>query len=144
MPTAAPAPAPTPLRGRRPVVTGRAIVLGTLVVLLVVLLASPLHRYLGSRSDVAHAAQQLSSDQARLAALAKQQAEWSDPGYIQSQARSRLQYAMPGDTVYVVVGPGQRSGSATTAPAPGAAKQLAGSSWNTRLWGSIASAGSAP
>ena len=44
----------------------------------------------------------------RLAEL-RQQPAWADPGYIQPQARSRLQFAMPGDTVYVVVHPGQQS-----------------------------------
>ena len=128
----------TPARPVRRPVTGRALVLGTLVVVLLVLLASPLHRYFGSRSDVQKAAQQLHQDEAQLATLRALQQQWSDPGFIQQQARRQLQYAMPGDTVYVVVRPGQRSdiekssGVQTAPPA---------TSWNQRLWQSVQAAG---
>ncbi|MCU1658243.1 MAG: septum formation initiator family protein [Pseudonocardiales bacterium] len=122
----------------RRAVTGRALVLGTLVVLLLVLLASPLNRYFGSRGDVGHAAQQLRDDQAQLQTLQKQLAQWSDPGFIQQQARLRLQYAMPGDTVYVVVNPGQKSDIEKTSDT-GAAPPAG--SWNQRLWDSVQAAG---
>jgi cell division protein FtsB len=122
----------------RPVLTGRALVLGGVVILLVVLLAAPISRYLGSRSDLSAAAQQLRDDQQQLAQLHAQKSRWSDPGYIEQQARTRLMYAMPGDTVYVVVDKGQRSdiektrgASSSGAPAPG---------WNGRLMDSIRAA----
>jgi cell division protein FtsB len=124
--------------GPRPVLTGRALALGGVVVLLVVLLASPIDRYLGSRSAINHAAQQLSDDQQQLADLKKQKARWSDPGYIQQQARTRLQYAMPGDTVYVVVDKGQTSDIEKTAGS--SAEQAAGPGWNTRLMDSVRTA----
>jgi cell division protein FtsB len=123
---------------RRRAVTGRALVLGALVVVLLVLLASPLHRYFNSRSDVGHAAQQLHDDQKQLADLQAQQRRWSDPGYVQQQARSRLMYAMPGDTVYVVVNPGQKSDIEKTATTP-ASKDVA--TWNQKLWQSVQAAG---
>jgi cell division protein FtsB len=125
-------------QGVRPVLTGRALALGGVVVLLIVLLASPVNRYLGSRRDISRTSEQLHRDQQRLAELQRQKARWSDPGYIQQQARTRLQYAMPGDTVYVVVNKGQSSdiektaGSSATGPAaPG---------WNTRLMDSVRAA----
>jgi cell division protein FtsB len=126
---------------RRPrrAVTGRALVLGTLVVLLIVLLASPLNRYFGSRGDLNAAAAQLNTDQKQLAELRKQYTQWSDPGFIQQQARLRLQYAMPGDTVYVVVDHGAKSDIEKTTAAPKTAQ--AGGSWNTRLWSSVERAG---
>ena len=77
------------------------------IVLLLVLLASPLNRYFASRSALNGAAQQLQSDKHQLGELKKQIAKWSDPGYIERQARTRLQYAMPGDTTYIVVDHGQ-------------------------------------
>jgi cell division protein FtsB len=123
----------------RRAVTGRALVLGTLVIVLIVLLASPLNRYFGSRSDLSHASQQLTDDQKQLAELKKQYAQWSDPGFIQQQARKRLQYAMPGDTVYVVVDHGQKSQIEKTQGTQ--ASSDAGGSWNTRLWTSVEHAG---
>jgi cell division protein FtsB len=123
----------------RPVVTGRALVLGAVVVLLVVLLASPLHRYLSSRSDVSATQRQLNADKLELAKLRHQQMLWSDPGYIQSQARQRLQFAMPGDTVFQVVDKGARSGIEKTAGADGT-RGAKSSTWNERLWSSLEAA----
>jgi cell division protein FtsB len=122
----------------RPVLTGRALALGGVVVLLVVLLASPVNRYLGSRHDIQSATQQLQQDRQQLAKLKHQKALWSDPGYIQQQARTRLQFAMPGDTVYVVVDKGQSSDIEKTAGADAA--QRAGPGWNTRLMDSLRAA----
>jgi cell division protein FtsB len=123
----------------RPVITGRALVLGGVVVLLVVLLASPLHRFLASRSDVSSAAQQLRDDQRELARLRHQKALWDDPGYIQQQARARLQFAMPGDTVYVVVDKGAKSDiEKTSGKTPSTGKR--GKTWNERLWDSVQAA----
>ena len=64
---------------RRPAVTGRALVLGTVVILLLVLLASPINRYFSSRGDVNSAAQQLQQDRARLQQLQAQQQEVGEP-----------------------------------------------------------------
>lgn len=131
---------PSPARAPRRAITGRALVLGTLVVLLVVLLASPLHRYFASRSDVAHASQQLRSDQQQLAELTKQLQRWGDPGFIQQQARVRLQYAMPGDTVYIVTGAGQQSDITKTNVKQDSTK--AAPTWNQRLWETVQKADS--
>jgi cell division protein FtsB len=133
-------PVPRPTRAPRRAITGRALVLGTLVILLLVLLASPLHRYFGSRSDVQHASQQLRSDQSQLADLTKQLQRWGDPGYIQQQARLRLQYAMPGDTVYVVTDAGQPSDITKTSGTE--VPSQAGDTWNQRLWETVQKAGS--
>jgi cell division protein FtsB len=124
----------SPRRPRR-AITGRALVLGTLVVLLLVVLASPLNRYFQSRSALNDAAQKLKSDKARVSQLRQQIDRWGDPGYVQQQARQRLQYAMPGDTVYVVVDHGQKNDIAKTAGAGATRNDQAG--WNTRLWDSV-------
>jgi cell division protein FtsB len=122
----------------RPVLTGRALALGAVVLLLVVLLAAPINRYLTSRREISRAAQQLRDDRQQLGDLARQKARWSDPGYIQRQARIRLQYAMPGDTVYVVVNKGQRSDIEKTSGTDLAGP--AGPGWNTRLMDSVRAA----
>ena len=128
-------------RAPRPAVTGRALALGTVVVLLLVLLASPMNRYFGSRGDVNSAAEQLQHDRARLAQLKDQQRRWGDPGYIERQARSRLQYAMPGDTTYIVVDRGARNQIDRTATRP--VDPTDQGSWNIKLWDSVQRAGDA-
>ena len=119
----------------RRAVTGRALVLGTVVVLLLVLLASPLNRYFESQSDVSKAATQLHQDQSSLATLKAQQQQWGDPGYIQQQARLRLLYAMPGDTTYIVVN--HSAGSTTDKTVSASSRTKATGSWNTKLWASV-------
>lgn len=123
----------------KPVLTGRALVLGAVLILLVVVLAAPVARYLGSRSGVAHAAQQLHDDRHERASLRDQKARYGDPGYIEAQARSRLQFAMPGDTVYTVVRSGQQTGIEKTTSS---ARDRAPSdeAWTGRLWSSVEAA----
>ena len=80
---------------------------------------------------------------AKLALLNSELAQWSDPGFIQQQARERLEYAMPGDTVYVVVHPGQQSQIVKTDGTAAAAGGPAPPTWNQRLWHSVRVAGAA-
>ena len=122
----------------RRAVTGRALVLGVLVILLIVLLASPLHRFFASRGAAADAANKLRDDKAAVTQLQQQLAQWSDPGYVAQQARQQLQYAMPGDTVYVVVNNGAKSDIQKTEDA--AADATSGGAWNAKLWSSVTKA----
>jgi cell division protein FtsB len=110
-------------------------VLGALVVVMLVLLAAPLNRYFGSRGDVGRAAGQLTHDRAQLGKLKHQKSQWGDPGYIEQQARMRLQYAMPGDTVYVVVDHGAKTEIEKTSGSK--VHDKVGGTWNSRLWDSV-------
>jgi cell division protein FtsB len=130
-------------RERRPL-TGRALILGAVIVLLVVLLAAPLHRFLSARSALAQSVAATNDSQRELKALQQLDKQYSDPAYIESQARTRLQYAMPGDTVYQIVQPGQQSNIDATAVKNTATTTIAGNTWNQRLWGSVKSADHAP
>jgi cell division protein FtsB len=133
----------SPRRARRPI-TGRALILGAVLVLLVVLLAAPLHRFLTARSALAQSVSARDNGQRDLKQLQQLNAQLSDPAYIEAQARSRLQYAMPGDTVYQVVEPGQQSGINTNEGKSTSSTTIAGNTWNQRLWGSLESADRSP
>ena len=130
--------------GRRRGITGRALVLGAVLILLVVVLASPVHRYVATRGALSQAEQARRANQAELVQLQKQVAQWNDPAYIAQQARARLQFAMPGDTVYVVVTPNTKPATGVPAPRDSTATRVPGDSWNERLWGSIRTADSSP
>jgi cell division protein FtsB len=129
---------------RRRGITGRALVLGAVLILLVVVLAAPVHRYLATRSALTQALRERQANQAELAQLEQLVAEWNDPAYVAQQARARLQFAMPGDTVYVVVPPNVKPASSPPARRDSAATRVPGDSWNERLWGSVRTADSAP
>jgi hypothetical protein len=114
------------------------------IVLLVVLLAAPLHRFLAARSSVAQSAAAAQAGQSQLKALQQLNKELSDPAYIEAQARLRLQYAMPGDTIYHVVQQGRQSTIDSGAPKGSSTTTIAGNTWNERLWGSLESADHSP
>jgi cell division protein FtsB len=128
----------------RRAITGRALVLGAVLILLTVVLAPPLHRYLAARGAMQQAEQQRGEDQQQLAELRQQLAQWDAPAYIEQQARDRLQYAMPGDTVYVVVRPGEKTGVGGQQQRDTEAVQIPGGTWNERLWGSVLTADAMP
>ncbi|MCL2780677.1 MAG: septum formation initiator family protein [Actinomycetia bacterium] len=128
--------------GRR--ITGRALLLGAVLVLLAVVLAGPTHRYLAARNAAAQAQAQQASNEAKLAELNKQLSQWNDPAYVEQQARERLQYALPGETVYVIVTPGESSPAMGSTPSDTGPERLPGQTWNQRLWGSLQAADSAP
>jgi cell division protein FtsB len=129
---------------RRRGLTGRALVLGAMLILLAVVLAPPVHRYLAARSSVQQAQRQRQDDQRQLAELKQQLKQWDDPAYVEQQARSRLQYAMPGDTVYVVLRPGEQPGLGGQPQHDREAVQVPGGTWNERLWGSVLTADAVP
>jgi cell division protein FtsB len=130
-------------RVRRPF-TGRALVLGAVVVLLVVLLAAPLHHYLAARSALQQSIAQRDSGQRQLQQLQQLDKQLSDPAYIEAQARIRLQYALPGDTVYQVVQPGTKSNLDAPPPKDTTVSTVYGATWNQRLWGSVETADHSP
>jgi cell division protein FtsB len=142
-------PAPVPRRVRiagarlrRPggrTITARSLVLGVTIVFLVVILASPVARYVASRGALNSAAQQLSSDQRDLDTVRAQLKQWGEPAYVEQQARQRLQYAMPGETVYIVLRPGEQNPLSATS-GPGTHPQHPDLTWNQKLWTSVQAA----
>jgi hypothetical protein len=102
---------------------------------LVVVLASPLQTYLNRRSSVAGSVRQQTQLQQQVADLQHQSALWNDPAYVERQARARLQYVRPGDTLYTVIGDGAASDSAASEAKAVPAGRAP--SWNAALWNSV-------
>ena len=124
--------------------TGRALVLGAVMVLLALVLASPLQRYLQERQSLAQSEQRLSQSSVRVAELQRRKDRWNDPAYVEAQARARLQYARPGDTVYVVVGLGDSSTDASARQSAPVTTSGGQSNWRVKAWTSLQVADSAP
>lgn len=87
--------------------TGRAILLAAVVVLLVVSLAYPLQRYLAQQAAIDRLEAENRAAQERVEDLRGQVDQLDDPAFIETQAQSRLQYVMPGDLLYVIDDSGQ-------------------------------------
>lgn len=94
------------------------MLLGALVCGLVLLLAYPVSEYLDQHRQIADLRQDIADKKASVAALAEQKLRWEDPAYVEQQARGRLNYVMPGDTVYIVVGPNDTADPAPPPPPP--------------------------
>ena len=121
--------------GRSPL-TGRAAVLLLVIAALVLSSVVPLRAFFGQRADLAALRAQTTAQENRVAALKAEKQRWSDPAYVEAQARSRLHFVLPGEVGYVVLGPNE-------APAPSNAKHTTVTSdqaWYSRLWGSVGAA----
>ena len=107
-------------------------ILGLVLCAIALSVAFPLRNYLAQRTELAQAVstqqdleQQRDELQARKAAL-------SDPDYIAAEARRRLQYVTPGDTVFVVHAPVVADDAQAAA-----ASAVSDQPWYSNLWATL-------
>ena len=81
--------------------TGRAALLVMVVCTLVVALAYPLRQYVSQRAEIAERRREVARLEREVEALREQKARWSDPAYVEQQARAHLFYLRPGEVGYV-------------------------------------------
>ncbi|MGY1639322.1 septum formation initiator family protein [Geodermatophilus sp. SYSU D00742] len=103
---------------RRPLFTGRAVVLGGLVLLLALTLAGPVRQFLAGRAEIARLAAEGTALDQRIDDLQAQLERQGDPAFIAREARERLTYVLPGDRLVVVVDGDAVEGDAGTVPEP--------------------------
>jgi len=122
-------------------ISGRSLALATVLLILAITLAPPLHSFFAQRAQINAYGAQLASSQTTLQEAEKELTLWSDPTYVASQARIRLHYVFPGEREYVVL----TSGNATVAPtvpvAPLEGVAPGGVPWYSRLLTTIISTG---
>ncbi|WP_216432046.1 FtsB family cell division protein [Arcanobacterium phocae] len=81
------------------------------VLLAVLIVANPLTQYLAQQEDIRQAKAELALVKDRVKSLEEEKELWNDPAYIQSKARERLGFVMPGQTLYTTTDP--QKGDAT-------------------------------
>jgi hypothetical protein len=116
-------------------------VLGLVVCALLLSLAYPTKQFLAQRGEIGRLEQQQRDARARVAALEERQRQLSDPAYVRAQARERLHFVLPGETVYVVVPPAAGGAGGETPQLPVVSRN---GSWYRRLWGTVRAADGAP
>ena len=84
--------------------SGFTVLMLGLVILAVIVLAPNLRILIEQRQQIAQLEQDVTATQGSVDELTKDVARWSDPAYIEAQARERLFYAYPGDMSYLVIG----------------------------------------
>jgi cell division protein FtsB len=113
-------------------------ILASIFVMLAVTLVPTLRSTLNQRSQINALRSQLAQQGETVAALQQEQRQWSDPAYIEQQARERLKFVRVGETSYTVIdaeaAPADTGGPKIAAPARAA---TANSPWYGQLWQSM-------
>ncbi|WP_239159830.1 septum formation initiator family protein [Virgisporangium ochraceum] len=113
--------------------TGRAAVLGMVLVGLLLAYAYPVRVYLAQQAEIAGLEQQQREQRERIAGLADERAKWDDPEFVKAKAKKELQYVLPGEISIVPLPDAVAAGATpTTQPDP-----AAGDPWYKKLWSSV-------
>ena len=107
-------------------------VLGLVFVAVAFILAVPLRNYFSQRDQLDAAIATENAMITQKQQLEQQKKALSDPYYLAEQARSRLQFVQPGDTVYVVHAP-----ALPKSAAPGPAASVVRAPWYSDLWNTL-------
>lgn len=123
--------------------TGRAVILGIVLVLLALTLAYPARQYFAQQAQIAHIEQAQQQQRTRIKNLQSQKDKWSDPDYIRAQARKRRQYVEPGEMAYIIKDP-EADAAASRKPATAQESTRGETSthgtWYRQLWSTISAA----
>ena len=111
-----------------------------LIVAALLILAAPLKELVIQRQQLADLQASIDEAQQDVDNLNEQVARWSDPAYIQAQARERLYYILPGDVTYLIVGQPSDAGSSDQLPISDQI-QTTQTDWVGGLLGSVYTAG---
>jgi hypothetical protein len=120
-------------------------VLVLVLAVLTVSYASSMKAYFQQRQHISELTAAIAQNEADINALEREKARWRDPAYLQSQARARFGYVMPGETSYVVLGKDGKPLEAETALLPKQevlAKEP--TAWFQTAWDSVLLAGNPP
>lgn len=122
-------------------ISGRSLAFATVLLILAITLAPPLHSFFTQRAQISAYAGQLAASQKTLQDAEKELTLWSDPSYVASQARIRLHYVFPGERAYVVL-TGGNSAVPQTVPVLPIEGVVPGSvPWYTRVLATVTSVG---
>ena len=87
--------------------TNRAVVLGVVMAVFVVLYAVPIREFVQQRSEISALQAEKTRTTQNIKDLNQRLKQWNDPAFVSAQARQRLQYVMPGEVSYVVLDPNE-------------------------------------
>ncbi len=120
------------MRAARSTIARQVAALGLVLCAVALTVAYPLRAYFEQRSALGEAVAEQQSLQRQAADLESQKAALSDPDYIKAEAKRRLRYVTPGDTVYRIVLPPQAAAKAGGGPAAAPPQP-----WYAQLWDTV-------
>lgn len=113
--------------------SGRMIVLTIVTLVVISFLVPTVRTYLHQRAEVAELTEQIAAEEERQAELYSTLQRWDDPEYVRQQARERLNFVMPGERRYHVMG------DLSEAELDSASDEVADdqTEWTDELWSSV-------
>lgn len=133
-----------PTTGRRPRLTGRAMVLVLVVAVLMASYASSLRAYLQQRDQISDLKAEIAMREKAIGELEREKRRWEDPAYLRQQARQRFGYVMPGERSFVVVDENGDPVSGRALDDPEDVVREEPTAWWDNAWGSVRLAGNPP
>jgi cell division protein FtsB len=112
-------------------VSGRAAVVGLLLLALALAYAYPVRVYLGQQSQLGAMETSQREQRERIRELTEQVAKWGDVEYVIAQARSRLHFVRKGEVLYIV---------GADPALPGTAASDEKEPWFHQLWSNVQAA----
>ena len=116
-------------------------VLVVVVAVLVVSYASSMRAYLQQRSHINDLNAQIDSSERDIKALEREKRRWQDDAYVETQARERFGWVMPGETGYQVIDrdgkPMERGDELTD---PSSVARSVPEAWWAKVYGSVEAA----
>jgi cell division protein FtsB len=94
----------------------RGAVLLSIVAFLAVILGSTVAAWVHQRGQIAALQDHVAAQERDVATLRAEQERWSDPAYVEQQARQRLKFVRPGERSYTVLDPAPRPGTPAVVP----------------------------
>lgn len=116
----------------------RAVVLLSIVAFLAVILGSTVAAWIHQRGQIAALRDQVAAQEQDVATLRAEQERWSDPAYVEQQARQRLKFVRPGEKSYTVLDPAPKPGTPAVAPDVAQPRDLL--PWYETVWESTRTA----
>jgi cell division protein FtsB len=109
-----------------------------ILVMVAVTLVPTLRSYLRQQSEIAALSEQVAAQSRSIEGLKAEQARWSDPAYVEQQARERLKFVKVGDRAYTVIDAGTTDPvQRAEAPVVAAASVSPHAPWYGQLWQSV-------
>lgn len=125
---------------RRSNLTSRAVALAVVLLVLTISYATSLRIYFAQTADIAATRAEIAQRESRIAELQTDLTRWQDPAYVQTQARLRLGWVLPGETGFKVVGEnGQPLGGGAEISSPQSSTTRS-DAWWAKVWGSVEAA----
>lgn len=117
--------------------TGRAVVLGVVLLVLALSYVLPLRIYLDQQAEISQLRGSQVAQRESIADLEAEADRWADDEYVRIQARKRLHYVEPGEVPMIVVWDDPEGGPSGDEPDSG---QRQAAPWWQTLWSSVEAA----